>query len=581
MKKMKRLWAALLTLAMVLGMSMTTMAAAPNPATDVKTVDVENLEPGVTVTAYQFIKATYNETNDGFTGYEWLVDGDSNSNVKAGDTVTIKTGTTDEVVGLTSDFITKLAASDLTKLKNITTAEADATGKATLSLKPGTWLILVTSGDDTSKVYNPMVASVYYAKSGSDNTMDGDSVDASEKWTLETTGAYAKTSDLTITKTVEDDTKEIERDRSKTEDIANSEKVTFTVNTTIPSYSDAYLDTGDHKLTFEIKDTINAGLRYCGAPTDTVQVTAPKKTVDGASVAAELGTDYTVTYYDKNNNVLAPDKYETDAAYFIVSFDPAYLKSLAAATDRTVTITYKAFVTAAASVITPGENTVTLTYSDTPSSTKDKTDSEKVYTFDLNGTDKGGAFTKVKEDKTSPLAGATFTLYRAYSKDNAGKETVSDPFGSYTTGADGTIRFHGLGALEKNAQGNVKEGQLGTGAYYLKETEAPAPYTVNDTIYKIEIVDIIRASATDDTVTGYTIKVSDPKTGETIGTTTFTVDNGKIKASDSTVNIVNTKIINLPSTGGIGTTIFTIGGCVIMIAAAFLFFANRRKSSRS
>ena len=576
MKKMKRLWAALLTLAMVLGMSMTTMAAAPNPATDVKTVDVENLEPGVTVTAYQFIKATYNETNDGFTGYEWLVDGDSNSNVKAGDTVTIKTGTTDEVVGLTSDFITKLAASDLTKLKNITTAEADATGKATLSLKPGTWLILVTSGDDTSKVYNPMVASVYYAKSGSDNPMDGDSVDASEKWTLETTGAYAKTSDLTITKTVDDDTKEIERDRTKTENIAKSEKATFTVNTTIPSYSDAYLDTGDHKLTFEIKDTINAGLRYCGAPKDTVQVTAPKKTVNGVSVDAERGTDYTVTYYDKDEKELTTDKYETEAAYFIVSFSPAYLKSLAAATDRAVTITYKAFVTTAASVVTPGENTVTLTYSDTPSSTKDKTASEKVYTFDLDGDNEGGAFTKVKEDKTTPLAGATFTLYRTYEN---GK--LDDAFGSYTTGDDGTIRFHGLGALEKDAQGDVKENQSGTGAYYLKETEAPAPYTVNDTIYKVEVVDIIRASATDDTVTGYTVKVSDPKTGETIGTTTFTVSSGKIQASGSTVNIVNTKIINLPSTGGIGTTIFTIGGCVIMIAAAFLFFANRRKSSRS
>ncbi len=576
MKKMKRLWAALLTLAMVLGMSMTTMAAAPNPATDVKTVDVENLEPGVTVTAYQFIKATYNETNDGFTGYEWLVDGDSNSNVKAGDTVTIKTGTTDEVVGLTSDFITALAASDLTKLTNTVTATADANGKATLSLKPGTWLILVTSGDDTSKVYNPMVASVYYAKSGSDNTMDGDPVDASEKWTLETTGAYAKTSDLTITKTVDDDTKEIERDRTKTENIAKSEKATFTVNTTIPSYSDAYLDTGDHKLTFEIKDTINAGLRYCGAPKDTVQVTAPKKTVNGVSVDAERGTDYTVTYYDKDEKELTTDKYETEAAYFIVSFSPAYLKSLAAATDRAVTITYKAFVTTAASVVTPGENTVTLTYSDTPSSTKDKTASEKVYTFDLDGDNEGGAFTKVKEDKTTPLAGATFTLYRTYEN---GK--LDDAFGSYTTGDDGTIRFHGLGALEKDAQGDVKENQSGTGAYYLKETEAPAPYTVNDTIYKVEVVDIIRASATDDTVTGYTVKVSDPKTGETIGTTTFTVRSGKIQASGSTVNIVNTKIINLPSTGGIGTTIFTIGGCVIMIAAAFLFFANRRKSSRS
>ena len=576
MKKMKRLWAALLTLAMVLGMSMTTMAAAPNPATDVKTVDVENLEPGVTVTAYQFIKATYNETNDGFTGYEWLVDGDSNSNVKAGDTVTIKTGTTDEVVGLTSDFITALAASDLTKLTNTANATADANGKATLSLKPGTWLILVTSGDDTSKVYNPMVASVYYAKSGSDNTMDGDPVDASENWTLETTGAYAKTSDLTITKTVDDDTKEIERDRNKTENIAKSEKATFTVNTTIPSYSDAYLDTGDHKLTFEIKDTINAGLRYCGAPKDTVQVTAPKKTVNGVSVDAERGTDYTVTYYDKDEKELTTDKYETEAAYFIVSFSPAYLKSLAAATDRAVTITYKAFVTTAASVVTPGENTVTLTYSDTPSSTKDKTASEKVYTFDLDGDNEGGAFTKVKEDKKTPLAGATFTLYRTYKN---GK--LDDAFGSYTTGDDGTIRFHGLGALEKDAQGDVKENQSGTGAYYLKETEAPAPYTVNDTIYKVEVVDIIRASATDDTVTGYTVKVSDPKTGETIGTTTFTVSSGKIQASGSTVNIVNTKIINLPSTGGIGTTIFTIGGCVIMIAAAFLFFANRRKSSRS
>ena len=305
-------------------------------------------------------------------------------------------------------------------------------------------------------------------------------------------------------------------------------------------------------------------------------MTAPKKTVNGVSVDAERGTDYTVTYYDKDEKELTTDKYETEAAYFIVSFSPAYLKSLAAATDRAVTITYKAFVTTAASVITPGENTVTLTYSDTPSSTKDKTASEKVYTFDLDGDNEGGAFTKVKEDKTTPLAGATFTLYRTYEN---GK--LDDAFGSYTTGDDGTIRFHGLGALEKDAQGDVKENQSGTGAYYLKETEAPAPYTVNDTIYKVEVVDIIRASATDDTVTGYTVKVSDPKTGETIGTTTFTVSSGKIQASGSTVNIVNTKIINLPSTGGIGTTIFTIGGCVIMIAAAFLFFANRRKSSRS
>ena len=49
---------------------------------------------------------------------------------------------------------------------------------------------------------------------------------------------------------------------------------------------------------------------------------------------------------------------------------------------------------------------------------------------------------------------------------------------------------------------------------------------------------------------------------------------------DSVSSIPNTKLAALPSTGGIGTTIFTIGGCAIMIAAAGLFFATRRKTDK-
>lgn len=45
-------------------------------------------------------------------------------------------------------------------------------------------------------------------------------------------------------------------------------------------------------------------------------------------------------------------------------------------------------------------------------------------------------------------------------------------------------------------------------------------------------------------------------------------------------NVVNTKLSALPGTGGIGTTIFTIGGCLIMIAAAALFFASRKKHTK-
>ena len=253
MKKYKKFWAVLLTLAMVLGMSMTTMAAAPSDA-DEKSVTVQNLESGVTVTAYQFIKANYNKENNGFTGYEWVVDG--NSGVKAGDAVTIKEGTTDEVVGLTSDFITELAK-DSVKLATLEKEEVTQLqgSEAQLDLAPGTWLILVTGGTTTSKIYNPMVASVYYKNSGSDGTMEGKPVTGGN-WTLETTGAYAKVSELTLTKAVNDDTKEVVAEGEK-----DAEMAKFTVTTTIPSYSDAY----GEGLTFTIKDELNAGLSYATA----------------------------------------------------------------------------------------------------------------------------------------------------------------------------------------------------------------------------------------------------------------------------------------------------------------------------
>lgn len=46
------------------------------------------------------------------------------------------------------------------------------------------------------------------------------------------------------------------------------------------------------------------------------------------------------------------------------------------------------------------------------------------------------------------------------------------------------------------------------------------------------------------------------------------------------VTLTNDNLSALPSTGGIGTTIFTIAGCLIMIAAAGLFFASRKKTNK-
>ena len=94
-------------------------------------------------------------------------------------------------------------------------------------------------------------------------------------------------------------------------------------------------------------------------------------------------------------------------------------------------------------------------------------------------------------------------------------------------------------------KGTLKVTGLDEGTYEFKETKAPTGYKVN----------------------------SDNKA--------FTITASE--AAKVTVNageFVNTKLSALPSTGGIGTTIFTIAGCVIMIAAAGLFFASRKKTNK-
>lgn len=55
-------------------------------------------------------------------------------------------------------------------------------------------------------------------------------------------------------------------------------------------------------------------------------------------------------------------------------------------------------------------------------------------------------------------------------------------------------------------------------------------------------------------------------------------ENQQVTMND--IDIVNTKLASLPETGGMGTTIFTIGGCLIMVVAAGLFFATRRKAEK-
>lgn len=505
--KAKKVLAMLMASAMIMGTTVTAFAADVPKETDYMDVteSITGIEESATITAYQIIDAKY--TDDGFAGYEWV------AGTKKGEDVVINNNV---VEGLTDQYITAVAANT-----------ADLTSTTNLNQLPvGTWMLIVT-GTDLDKVYNPMIISVYYTKSGSDNTMANGSVDAEDNWELATSGAYAKSSDIPVTKTVDDGDKLGDNDKA-----AVGETVSFTIDTEIPSYSN------NSAAKFIVSDTITNGLEYViPEGKNTIE---PKVTVGGVTVDPIDSVTQQVNYTVEMTN-------ESGKIGFKITFDPTYIKKLANAdTNRELEITYEATVTDKAITVV-GQNDVTVEY-DHGSTTA----TEYVYSVSFDGIAK-----KIGEGTdANGLAGATFTLYDTWT--DAGDMNNQEE-------AD---ELSGVVGTSTTSEGNYRLSFKGLDAdrtYYLTETEAPEEYSLNNTVYAITFTNV--SVAENGTVT-YDVNVD----GNKVTTVTY----GQTP-NDSSMNIENTKLSDLPSTGGIGTTIFTIGGCAIMVTAAGLYFATRKK----
>lgn len=572
MKKMKRLAAVFLVLAMVLGMSVTSFATVtsdPESTENLDTTDttdtgtggpttpitpaepsegsykkpvktdsamavVANVEAGATVTAYRIVEPTYNDK--GFTGYQ----------LAAGVTLAdMLKPTSDEVTGIAADkkLLPKLTKVTLTQG---TSTSEDATGLTsyTAELGAGYWVVIV-EGSDIQEVYNPMLVGIYYSVKGSgdNNTLVNGIVDANSNWSLNSTTAYAKSEKPTIDKKIKDSD-----GNDSGNDVAIGDTVKFEIDTMIPSYSKSYTE-----VMVKITDTMGKGLTLADPANLTV-------TVDGEKVEAGVDT-YTYTPAE-------------DKKSFEISFASAY--ALAHSGEKVV-VTYDAVLGEDAGInFDANTNTAKLEYTNDPSGATNEID-DKTYTYtfgidaELNG--KGSSFTeellktgeikKIEDEngnevETTALEGAEFTL------------TNNETKKSYTATSDenGHLSFTGLDA----------------GTYTLQETKAPEGYSLNDT----EIPVVITAEYNDNgTLRSYTIKINNKNTSTYTATydEDKEVDNDEFKAesvggASDTHEIKNTKLSALPSTGGIGTTIFTIAGCVIMIAAAGLFFASRRKAGK-
>ncbi len=301
-----------------------------------------------------------------------------------------------------------------------------------------------------------------------------------------------------------------------------------------------------------------------------------KKVVDqtGQSVMEGDKVTYTVTaeypYYadsdaekkfvitDKLGNATFEDDYNLQVKIDGKPVTQGFVQSLSAdKTELTINFTYDQQYAG---------KTVEITYV----ATVGKVDDKKPLSNDVTSTiDTGSTKEKVVSDSASftvtktgddntLLGGAEFTLYVA---DENSKTEIDDPENEGQKVKVSIVETLTTSDLEDATKGTATfDGLDAQKTYYVKETKAPTGYSLLETVYKLDGA-----------------SVSGPvESTEVEGDVTFKVYT--YECTDFTgQSVKDTKLSKLPSTGGIGTTIFTIGGCTIMIAAAGLYFASRRK----
>ncbi|MCI9338382.1 MAG: LPXTG cell wall anchor domain-containing protein [Lachnospiraceae bacterium] len=575
------------------------------------------------VALYQIASAEYgNNGQNGLIRYNWV------------------SGSEIDFANATSGQITEIANAivrgEMTATP-ITGGTLSSEGVFTAKVSAGAYIAIITGAEDGS-VYNPILLTATYNSVKDDQgnitgtELIGGSILASDAHYLNGASAVAKKTTPSIDKQINQDT--IDKDDTIS---GNTLPEGTNTSTTPPATNNATASVGD-RVEYSItpvlpsypKEAVNKSLAISDR-------TSQGLTFEFSTLTLKLDGNLEVTKSEPDENGIVTFTYENKAVAYAkevmengktVGFNMTFVYDALIYGEngavRVPTITYKAVINDAAVVGSAGNtNTTTLHYTNQPNTDfnydpteaelpqgddiQEKTDKETVYTYQL-------AFLKTGEGEDKDgLAGAVFGIY-------------SDP----SCTADKLIDI-----VTTNEAGYAVSSQVGAGTYYIKEISAPAGYSLNEDVFEI----VAQWTTATTTITGtvtrreYTTNPDEAVKAEQIGwldvkNNFYPLDaevsegeNGVVSAEtgrnlvaaylktettttneetfissnpgagtvtslknlttkDEGTTIPNTKLASLPSTGGIGTTLFTVGGCAIMIIAAGLFFATRRKAEK-
>lgn len=460
MKKMRKIFAVLLTLAMVLAMSMTAFAAeVTEPVTSYSSkITVTGLSSQEEETVSLYAAITLNVDKN-----EWIVADWAKKYIKL------------------SENGKKYEITDAAALAKAVSAQVPpfqqkhVVGETQVEFPDVPVGAYVVTASGVKITYSPMVAETY-----------------------KDSETYMQAKDVTlVAKSTGYDVKKEAQDGF----VKRGEEVTFKITTTFPSFETA--DSKDNN--FKIIDT-PTGL-------DIKEITS-----------VEIG----------NAPLTAVEDYTTSKATngeYTIEFTQKTIGTTNANAGKTVVVQYKAIVTSEEG------------YTNTANTFRKDVNMGNTEVKGYTGTIK---LTKYAENGTTVLKGAEFKLYKGSKTDVKEKNIEALKFVKISddvyklaldTDEDKTSTL-----VSKNGVLTVKG--LDEGEYWFEETKAPEGYSIN--------------------TNGATATITENKT-----------QNVTVNAS-----LTDSKLSALPSTGGIGTTIFTIAGCLIMVTAAGLFFASRKRTNK-